>query len=100
MNTRTLLVAAGLLAASVAPVLAGSVTAKVQSWDPAARTITLQDHSQFMDIAPSVAVPVGLTAGDSVTVKYGEIPESDGLQAVTSVTRLPPTSVLSASSDN
>jgi hypothetical protein len=99
MKTRTLLVAAGLLAVSVAPALADSVTAKVLNWDPSNRTITLQDHSQFMNIAPSVAVPSQLIAGDSITVKYAEVPESDGVQSVSSVTLLPATSVLSASTN-
>jgi hypothetical protein len=100
MKTRTLLVAASLVAVSVAPALADSVTAKVLNWDATTRTITLQDHSQFMSIAPSVAVPAGLMTGDQVTVKYAEVPESDGGQAVSSITFVPPTSLLSASTDN
>ncbi len=96
MKMRVLLVAAGLLAASAAPVLADSVTAKVLNWDPSGRTITLQDNSQFMDIAPAVAVPADLTTGDRVTVSYADKPEMDGVQTVTAVVIVTPSTLLSA----
>jgi hypothetical protein len=84
MNTRALLVAAGLLAASAVPAFAESLTANVKHWDFLNRTITLQDNSQFMDIAPWVAVPAALKSGDRVTVGYDV--EWDGQHTVNTVT--------------
>jgi hypothetical protein len=81
MLTRALFVAAGLLAAS--PALADSVTAAVTDWNPATRTITLEDRSQFADIAATVAVPT-LKSGDEITVDY--YADEDGVQAITAIT--------------
>jgi len=97
MNTRALLIAAGLLAASAVPAFADSVTAKVKDWDAASRTITLQDNSQFADIAPTVAVPAALKSGDRVTVNY-EV-DWDGQQAVNTVSPDFAAPLLSASAE-
>ena len=70
MSARALLVAAGLLAASIGPALSDSVTATVTAWDAASRTITLEDLSQFAAIPATVNVPEDLAAGDQVTVDY------------------------------
>lgn len=50
MTTPVLFVAAGLLATSLTPSFADSVSATVASWDGATRTITLDDRWQFADI--------------------------------------------------
>jgi hypothetical protein len=94
-NMRALLVAAGLLAASTVPAFADSVTANVKDWDSASRTITLQDNSQFADIAPTVTVPAALKSGDLVTVSY-EV-DWDGQQAINSITLDSAAPLLSAS---
>ena len=83
MMTRALLIAGSLLVASFCPALADEVTAKVTDWNPATRTITLEDQSQFANIAKDVAVP-DLQAGDEVTIKYQA--DEDGIQAINSVT--------------
>lgn len=83
MKTHALLLGLGLLAASVAPALADSVTAAVNTWDAANRTLTLADKSQFMNIASEVAVP-DLRAGDQVTIDYNAT--EDGVQAINSIT--------------
>jgi hypothetical protein len=95
MTTRAYLLAATLLAASLSPALADSVTANVKAWDNASRSITLEDDSMFMNIPAKVAVPAELKPGDNVTVDY-EGSES-GIDAINSVTinkdiakRLPP----------
>jgi hypothetical protein len=98
MKTRALLVAAGLLAASAAPAFADSLTANVKDWDSASRTITLQDNSQFADIAPTVAVPVALKSGDVITVSYES--DWDGQQAVNSITLDSSPPLLSASAQD
>ena len=83
MTTRALLIAGGLLVASFSPTLADQVTARVTDWNPATRTITLDDQSQFANIAKDVAVP-DLKAGDDVTIKYQA--DEDGIQAIDSIT--------------
>ncbi len=70
MSPRAILLAGGLLAASLTPALSESVTATVSAWDPAARTITLHDQSQFASIPATVAVPQTLKTGDVITVDY------------------------------
>ncbi len=95
MKTHALFVGLGLLAASIAPALADSVTAKAISWDPAQRTITLEDLSQFASIPAEVAVP-DIKAGDVVTVDFEQL--DNGYDTINSVTigdraisrRLPP----------
>lgn len=94
MKTRALLVSVGLLAVSFGPAVADNVTAAVDSWDPASRTLTLEDKSQFMNIAKEVAVPE-LKTGDVVTIDY--YADEDGIQAINAITmsrdiakRLPP----------
>jgi hypothetical protein len=82
MLTRALFVAAGLLATG--PAFADSVTAKVAQWDAAARTITLEDRSQFANIPEDVAVPHDLQAGDEVTVDY--LAAEDGVEGYTAIT--------------
>ena len=82
MKTHAFLVGLGLLAASVAPTLADSVTASVNNWDAADRTLTLSDKSQFMNIAKEVAVP-DLRAGDQVTIDYQAT--EDGVQAIDAI---------------
>ena len=83
MTTRALLIATGLLVASLNPALADQVTATVTDWNATTRTITLDDRSQFADIANEVAVPA-LKAGDEVTIQYQA--DEDGIQAINSVT--------------
>ena len=95
MKTRALFVGLGLLAASVAPTLADSVTDKVTNWDPAQRTITFEDLSQFASIPKEVAVP-DIKVGDVVTVDFEQL--DNGYDTINSVTirdraisrRLPP----------
>ena len=95
MKTHAFFVGLGLLAASMAPALADSMTAKVISWDPAERTITFEDFSQFASIPKEVAVP-DIKAGDVVTVDYEAL--DNGYDTINSVTiknrdisrRLPP----------
>jgi hypothetical protein len=70
MMTRAFVLAAGLLAASLSPALADSVTAIVTAWDSASRTLTLEDLSQFADIPAKITVPADLAPGDQVTVDY------------------------------
>ena len=70
MMTRALLLTGGLLAASIGPSAADSVTASVLKWDAASRTITLEDFSQFAEIPPTITVPADLAPGDQVTVDY------------------------------
>lgn len=70
MMARALLLAGGLLAASIGPSAADSVTATVLNWDAASRTITLEDFSQFAEIPPTITVPADLAPGDQVTVDY------------------------------
>jgi archaellum component FlaG (FlaF/FlaG flagellin family) len=83
MSARALFVAAGLLAASIGPALSDSVTATVTGWDAAARTITLEDSSQFASIPPTVKVPE-IAVGDQVTVDY--IAYDNGVDAINSIT--------------
>ena len=83
MSARTLLLAGGLLAASLSPALADSVTATVTSWDAASRTITLDDNSQFTSIAASVVVP-NLKQGDAVMVDYNG--SENGVDSINSIT--------------
>jgi hypothetical protein len=70
MFARALLVGGGLLMASLSPAFAASVTATVQGWDPASRTLTLEDMSQFTGIPAAVAVPSDLSVGDTVTIDF------------------------------
>jgi ABC-type Fe3+-hydroxamate transport system substrate-binding protein len=83
MTTRALFVAAGLLAASFSPALADSVTAGVIAWDPAGRTITLEDYSQFAAIPDTVAVPA-IKEGDVITVDYSAL--DNGYDTINSIT--------------
>jgi hypothetical protein len=83
MALRALLAGAGLLVASFSPALADQVTAIVTDWNATTRTITLDDQSQFANIAKEVAVP-DLKAGDEVTIIYQA--DEDGIQAINSVT--------------
>ena len=83
MSARALLVAAGLLAASIGPVMADSITATVTGWDAAARTITLEDQSQFASIPPTVKVP-DVAVGDQITVDY--IAYDNGYDTINSIT--------------
>ncbi|HZD88659.1 MAG TPA: hypothetical protein VE224_01035 [Pseudolabrys sp.] len=95
MKTRAFLVGLGLLAASVAPALADSIIAKVISWNPAERTITFEDMSQFASIPADVTVPE-IRPGDTVTVDFEAL--DNGYDKINSVTvkdraisrRLPP----------
>jgi hypothetical protein len=84
MTTRALLLAAGLLAASFSPALADSVTATVTAWDPASRTMTLSDMSQFAGIPTTIAVPADLAPGDQVTVDYQAL--DNGVDSYNSIT--------------
>jgi hypothetical protein len=84
MMTRALFVAAGLFAAGFTPALADSVTAAVTEWNQAARTLTLEDRSQFADIPATVVVPPQLKAGDQITVDY--YADEDGIQAINAIT--------------
>jgi hypothetical protein len=84
MSARALLVAAGLLAASIGPALCENVTATVLNWDQANRTITLEDFSKFSDIPATVAVPPTLKAGDLVSIDYRASENGvDGIDAIT-----------------
>jgi hypothetical protein len=95
MKTHALLVGLGLLAASIAPALADSVTGKVTNWDPAQRNITFEDLSQFASIPQDVVVP-DIKTGDVVTVDYEAL--DNGYEKINSITvrdraisrRLPP----------
>ena len=70
MSTRTLLLATGLLAASIGPALCESVTATVTAWDAATRTITIEDMSQFSAVPATIKLPDDFAAGDQVIVDY------------------------------
>ena len=70
MMTRALLLAGGLLMASLGSAAADSVIATVLKWDAASRTITLEDFSQFAEIPSTITVPADLAPGDQVTVDY------------------------------
>jgi predicted Zn-dependent protease len=83
MTARALFVAASLLAASFTPAFADSVTAIVADWNPATRTITLEDRSQFADIPAEVSVPP-MQPGDEVTVEY--LAAEDGVEGYNSIT--------------
>jgi hypothetical protein len=83
MNMRVLLIGSGLLLASLGPALADSVTASVISWDPAQRTITLEDFSQFAGIPATVKVP-DINPGDVVTVDYEAY--DNGYDSINSIT--------------
>ena len=83
MLTRALLVAGGLLAASIGPALSDSVTASAISWNAAQRTITLEDFSQFAGIPDTVKVP-DIKAGDVVTIDYEAL--DNGYDSINSVT--------------
>jgi hypothetical protein len=83
MSARALLVAAGLLAASIGPALSDSVTATVTAWDATSRTLTLEDHSQFASIPATVKVPE-IAVGDQVTIDY--IAYDNGVDAINSIT--------------
>jgi predicted Zn-dependent protease len=84
MTTRALLVAAGLLAATLTPAFADSVTAVVADWDQVTRSITLEDRSQFADIPAEVTVPKELQTGQEITVDY--YADEDGIQAINAIT--------------
>jgi hypothetical protein len=84
MRTRALFVATGLLAASLTPALADSVTAYIDAWDPASRTITFDDQSQISNIPATVTIPAGLEVGVQVTVDYEG--DENGITAINSVT--------------
>lgn len=70
MMTRALLLAGGLLMASLGSAAADSDIATVLKWDAASRTITLEDFSQFAEIPSTITVPADLAPGDQVTVDY------------------------------
>jgi hypothetical protein len=70
MSARTLLLAGGLLAASLNTALADNVTATVRAWDPAGRTLTLDDQTQFVHIPSKVVIPPGLKVNDKVTIEF------------------------------
>jgi hypothetical protein len=84
MMTRALLVAGGLLMASIGSALADGFTATVIDWDTTTRTITFHDLSKLADIPPTVSVPAGLSIGDSVTVEYEG--SENGIEAINSIT--------------
>src|SRR6185437_1634415 len=84
MKTRALFVAGGLLAASLTPALADSVTAYVDAWDPGARTITLEDQSQIASIPATVTIPAGLEIGMQITVDYQG--DENGIVSINSIT--------------
>ena len=84
MTTRVLLIAGGLLVASLSPALADSVTAGVTAWDATSRTITLEDKSQIINIPAAVTVPQDLKAGDNVTVDFEG--DENGIAKINSVT--------------
>jgi hypothetical protein len=83
MSARALLVATGLLAASIGPALSDSITATVNAWDAASRTITLEDYSQFASIPATVKIP-DIAVGDQVTVDY--IAYDNGYDTINSIT--------------
>ena len=83
MTARALLLATGIVAASITPAFCDSVTAIVQSWDATNRTITLEDNSQFYGIAKTVNVP-NLKSGDEVTVEYDG--SDNGVDKINSIT--------------
>lgn len=83
MSARAIILAAGLVAASFTPAFCDSFTAAVTDWDAANRTITLEDKSKVMSIAPTVAVP-NLHAGDVVTVDYNG--SENGIDSINSIT--------------
>lgn len=83
MITRSLLLAGGLLAASIGPAFCDSVTATVSAWDASTRTITLEDYSQFSGIPTTVKVP-DIKAGDQVTVDYEA--SDNGVDSYNSIT--------------
>jgi hypothetical protein len=84
MSPHAMLMAAGLIAASLSPALADSVTAKVRSWDPITRTLTLEDQSQFVDVPSAIVMPQTVQPGTTATIIY-EGSES-GVDAINSVT--------------
>ena len=84
MSPHALFVAAGLLAASLTPAFADSVTAKVSTWDAASRTLTLEDQSQFVDIPGTISLPQDLAPGTSVTIQYQG--SESGVDTIDSVT--------------
>lgn len=83
MPLRSAFLAAGLLAASLTPAFADSVTAKVNSWDAASRTITLEDKSQFVGIPGTAGFPQDITPGSTVTIQYQG--SESGVDAIDSV---------------
>jgi hypothetical protein len=83
MTTRAFFVAAGLCAASLTPASADSVTAAALSWDPSARTLTLEDYSQVSSIPATVKVP-DIKPGDVVTVDYQG--SENGYDTINSIT--------------
>ncbi|WP_417686388.1 hypothetical protein [Roseibium sp.] len=83
MYVRTLLLAGGLLLAGLgASHAAEFVTAKVQSWDPASRTITLEDATTFQSVPAAITLPDTL-AGQMVTINFRAT--EDGVQEIFSV---------------
>ena len=77
MQMHKLMIAAGataLLAASSLTSLADEVTGEVQSFDPAARTVTLADGSSYM--LPADFDPASLHEGMNVWIEYA--PGTDG----------------------
>jgi hypothetical protein len=83
MMTRALCVAAGLIAASLTPSLADSVSASAIAWDATQRTITLEDYSQFASIPATVNVP-DIKPGDVITVDYSAL--DNGYDTINSIT--------------
>ncbi|WP_417671978.1 hypothetical protein [Roseibium sp.] len=83
MYARTLLLAGSLLLAGLGATHAADfVTAKVQSWDPASRTLILDDETQFQAVPDSIVLPETL-AGQMVTINYNA--SEDGVQEILSI---------------
>ena len=70
MNARALLLSTGLIMGSFGSAYADNVTATVHTWDPASRTLTLEDQTQFVHIPSKVVIPPGLKANDRVTIEF------------------------------
>lgn len=83
MKTHAFFVGLGLLAASIAPAAADSVTGKVANWNSEQRTITFEDRSQFASMPQDVIVP-DIKTGDVVTVDYEALDNGyDKINAIT-----------------
>ncbi|WP_289034443.1 hypothetical protein [uncultured Roseibium sp.] len=84
MYARTLLFAGCLLLTGIGAIHAADfVTAKIASWNPASRTLVLDDRTEFHDIPAEIALPDNLSIGQTVTINY--IGSEDGIQEILSV---------------